>query len=458
MKIRGIILFVLLMVGSTAGAKDITVSTVNELKDAVANAAAGDIIRVAAGNYVISTIPGFTISKSGTATNKIQLIAVDGERPVLNFTGQTRDNSSARGVILKASYWHIKGIDFHGAGDNGMQISGGHYNIIEYCRFYRCNDTGLQVDNASSYNLVLNCDSYFNADATQENADGFAPKMSVGSNNKFVGCRAWRNLDDGFDGYLRGTDNVTTYYEDCWVFDNGKNEQGVNGVGDGNGFKTGGSDALSGTSTKTLKHNAVLTRCIAVNNRVKGFDHNSNRGDVTLYNCAATGNATNMGFSSTNPLNKLTIKNSVVVGSTGSLNATTKDISNNSWDSGVSATATDYVDFTASRFYEMLSAPRKADGSLPDLPIWLLVSGSDLIDKGVNVGLSFVGSAPDLGPFEYDPLASIQKPTVNDGRVVLEQFYTISGQEVHRDYQGVLIIRRTYEDGSQSISKMYQQK
>lgn len=458
MKIRGIILFVLLMVGSTAGARDITVSTVNDLKDAVANAVAGDIIRVAAGNYVISTIPGFTISKSGTAANKIQLIAVEGERPVLNFTGQTRNSGSAKGVSLKASYWHIKGIDFHGAGDNGMQISGGHYNTIEHCRFYRCNDTGLQVDNGSSNNLVLNCDSYFNADASLENADGFAPKLTVGSNNKFVGCRAWRNLDDGFDGYLRGTDNVTTYYEDCWVFENGKNEQGVNGVGDGNGFKTGGSDALSGTSTKTLKHNALLTRCIAVNNRVKGFDHNSNRGDVTLYNCAATGNGTNISFGSTNRVNKLTIKNTVVVGTTGSLNATTLDVSNNSWDSGVSATAADYVDFTASRFYEMLSAPRKADGSLPDLPMWMLVSGSDLIDKGVNVGLNFVGSAPDLGPFEYDPLASVQGPTVDNSRLVLEQFYTITGQEVHRDYQGVLIIRRTYEDGSQKVSKIYQHK
>lgn len=452
MKIKEIVLFVLLMVGSTAAAKDITVSTVTELKDAVANAAAGDIIRVAAGNYVITTIPGFTISRSGTATNKIQLIAVEGERPVLNFTGQSRNNSSAKGVALKASYWHIRGIDFHGAGDNGMQISGGHYNTIEHCRFYRCNDTGLQVDNGSSNNLVLNCDSYFNADASLENADGFAPKLSVGTNNKFVGCRAWRNLDDGFDGYLRGANNVTTYYENCWVFENGKNEQGVNGVGDGNGFKTGGSD------TKDLKHNGVLTRCIAVNNRVKGFDHNSNRGDVTLYNCAATGNGANISFGSTNPVNKLTIKNTVVVGSTGSLNATTKDISNNSWDSGVSATAADYVDFTASRFYEMLSAPRKADGSLPDLPMWMLVSESDLIDKGVNVGLSFVGSAPDLGPIEYDPLASVDEPLINQGRVVREQYYTITGQEVHRDYPGVLIIRRSYDDGSQKVFKIYQQK
>ena len=30
-----------------------------------------------------------------------------------------------------------------------------------------------------------------------------------------------------------------------------------------------------------------------------------------------------------------------------------------------------------------------------------LVAGSDLIDKGIDVGLPFNGSAPDLGAFEY---------------------------------------------------------
>ena len=44
--------------------------------------------------------------------------------------------------------------------------------------------------------------------------------------------------------------------------------------------------------------------------------------------------------------------------------------------------------------------PRKADGSLPDIDFLRLVAGSHLIDAGVNVGLPFNGSAPDLGYFE----------------------------------------------------------
>jgi hypothetical protein len=31
------------------------------------------------------------------------------------------------------------------------------------------------------------------------------------------------------------------------------------------------------------------------------------------------------------------------------------------------------------------------------------VAGSDLIDKGVDVGLPYTGSAPDLGAFEFSP-------------------------------------------------------
>jgi len=44
--------------------------------------------------------------------------------------------------------------------------------------------------------------------------------------------------------------------------------------------------------------------------------------------------------------------------------------------------------------------PRKVDGSLPDITFGHLKAGSDLIDKGINVGLPYSGSAPDLGAFE----------------------------------------------------------
>lgn len=448
---KSILFFILAFSATALPAAEITVSSETALKSAIAAANPGDIIRVSGGVYSFSTNPGINITRSGTENSMIKLYAAAGAKPVFNFSGQTRNSSSARGLELKASYWHIKGIAFQAAGDNGMIISNGHHNIIEQCEFFECNDSGLQIDNGSSENLVLNCDSYANADITNENADGFAPKLGVGNNNRFKGCRAWRNLDDGFDGYLRGSDNVTTYYENCWTIQNGYNKDGQPGTGDGNGFKTGGSD------DKLLKHNASLVRCIAIGNRVKGFDHNSNRGDVTLYHCAATANGTNMGFGNTNPVNKLTIKNTVVVGPTGNLNATVKDISHNSWDSGITADATDYEDFTD--FYEQMIAPRKSDGSLPDVAFWRLSTTSDLVDAGIDVGLPFNDSAPDIGPFEFGnappPVAIPSDEPGNHGKVVSEKYFTITGQTVDQNHKGLIVIYRIYENGKTEVKKVF---
>src|SRR5690606_12194926 len=138
------------------------------------------------------------ITFSGTATAKITLMGdSEGERPKLDFSSMT-ENSSNQGIELKADFWHIKGLDIFNEGDNGMLIKGNN-NVIEFCTFSECSDSGLQLDNGASNNTILNCDSYFNADSKIENADGFACKLRVGGNNKFFACRAWNNLDDGWD-------------------------------------------------------------------------------------------------------------------------------------------------------------------------------------------------------------------------------------------------------------------
>ncbi|MCF4101074.1 right-handed parallel beta-helix repeat-containing protein [Gillisia sp. M10.2A] len=366
----------------------IYVATTAELFNAISNASAGDSIVVKAGMYILNS--KVIISNSGEAHNKIYLIGDDfQERPAFDFSGMS-ENSSNQGIILSGSNWHIKGIDISGAGDNGMKIEGSN-NLIEFCTFSRNADTGLQIDSGASNNRILNCDSFFNADSSIENADGFACKLTAGTGNKFIGCRAWNNLDDGWDGYLRGSDDITTTYENCWAFRNGYLGDGTKGGGDGNGFKTGGSD------DKTLKHNAIYSNCLAVGNLYDGFDHNSNRGEVTIYNCSAFANGTNYNFSSTNPLAKLTIKNSLALGTKGNTLATQTNISNNSWQLNVQVSEEDFQSLDV----EQLLLPRKSDGSLPDVTFMHLVSESDLIDKGVDVGLSFNGEAPDLGTFEF---------------------------------------------------------
>ena len=47
-----------------------------------------------------------------------------------------------------------------------------------------------------------------------------------------------------------------------------------------------------------------------------------------------------------------------------------------------------------------MTAPRKPNGSLPDIRYLHLSATSDLIDKGVDIGMPFNGSGPDIGAFE----------------------------------------------------------
>ncbi|WP_165876151.1 right-handed parallel beta-helix repeat-containing protein [Mariniflexile fucanivorans] len=382
---------------NTIAVADFFVTTPQELLTALSGATAGSNIYISdsnGGTYTFST--KISITKNGTNGNLISLSPNPSNTTRIKFDfSSMAENSGNRAISVSGSYWHIKGIDVFGAGDNGMFISGNN-NLVEFCSFSECKDSGLQIGSGASNNTILNCDSYYNADSSEENADGFACKLDAGTGNKFVGCRAWQNLDDGWDGYLRGADNITTTYENCWAIKNGYLKSGLVGNGDGNGFKTGGSD------DKLLKHNAIYKNCMAVGNVFDGFDHNSNRGNVELYNCGAYSNGKNISFSTSNIADFLKIKNTVSVSSVSSdgFSATTTDITNNSWQNGLVANAADYVSLDIN----LLIAPRKADGSLPDVDFMKLVSGSDLIDKGINVGLPFNGPAPDLGPFESGTL------------------------------------------------------
>ncbi|MFT7033486.1 MAG: hypothetical protein ACJA2S_001994 [Cyclobacteriaceae bacterium] len=367
------------------------VETAAELLTALSNVVSGEKIYIKSGTYQLSA--KVQLSRDGQDGSLISLLAHPNNetRPLIDFSSMS-ENSSNRGLNLSGDYWYVKGLDVFGAGDNGMFISG-HNNLVEFCTFYENKDSGLQIGNGASNNTIINCDSYFNADSSIENADGFACKLDAGTGNKFIGCRAWQNLDDGWDGYLRSTDNITTTYENCWAFKNGLLKNGNVGGGDGNGFKTGGSD------DKTLKHNATFTNCIAAGNVYDGFDHNSNRGDITMYNCSSHKNGRNINFGSNNIANFLKIKNMVSFASVSgnSYNASTTDVTNNSWQNDLSTTVDDFVSLDI----DLLLSPRKEDGSLPDIEYLKLVSGSDLIDKGVNVGLPFNGTAPDLGAFEF---------------------------------------------------------
>jgi len=204
-----------------------------DLQYAVNKAQAGTTIKMKAGTYVYDKRININ-DRNGTHDKYITVMCPDG-RAVLDFSGMPyhkHSDNPYQGIRLTSSYWHFYKIDICNASDNGMLIernkpTGGkasdvlnrtqdaHDNIIEYCNFYKNGDTGLQMKNLAEFNYVLNCDAYENKDETDGDADGFAPKLSVGDGNYFYGCRAYNNSDDGYDVFFKKTAVSRTTRPSC---------------------------------------------------------------------------------------------------------------------------------------------------------------------------------------------------------------------------------------------------
>ena len=437
---------------------------------------AGDVLYVRGGTYHLSQT--IKVNQTGTADKRICVFAYPGdtERPVFDFSGQPRSTSteaaSYRGVMhnIGANYWHYRGLDFCHAADNGMKLEGS-YCVVELCRFYGNEDTGLQQgfgkdtkgNNTRNtefkygrYNIIVNCDAYDNHDPWTNggNADGFAIKLYPGPGNEFHGCRAWHNSDDGWDLYYTVFPIVV---DNCWVLNNGFDK------GNANGFKMGGCKQ-GGTSTGAH----VFKNCIAAFHAKKGFDQNHHREGSYLINDLSFGNGINYGYNMEEPdygnwvlrncvgfaygsqkmernsaftiapdieyCTWTTLDNTNPMGEKASSNGT-------SYSKSIGNYASEYEDLS----YETAIGARQENGELP-LKFGRLKAGSKLIDTAtpitdfktvdahktayeyadnapqnwsVTLNIPFVGKAPDYGPYEYggnDNAYTLQMP-VNDGTV-----------------------------------------
>lgn len=457
----------------------------------------GDFIYMNAGTYNYATrinVPNVGKKNSGM----ISLHAVGG-RAVLDFSSMAVADAN-QGMRITGSYWHVYGIDICNAGDNGMlierdkpsgggyedcknNVTQGHDNVIENCRFYRNADTGLQMKNLASGNKVINCDAFFNVDPSEGNADGFAVKISHGDGNYFYGCRAWNNSDDGWDQFIKKTggfpDDITTTLEHCWAFNNGFLENGQPCSGNGNGFKLGSNEG---------RNNVIMNRCLAFNNLQKGFDQNHNTGNMIFNNCT--------GYSEKYTANKshYTYRVDEAVASGHEVRFTNcVAISDGEPDRNKSAYApysikgtTVTCDFnTLPADYKSIDpsgsdGERAEDGTLPVLDFMHIADGNTkLIDKGTEVfpyqgevvtaeGIKYNGAAPDLGCFETTDATSIGTITSvkSDGRCVgIVQakcglvVLSVAGARACDAYQlvvcdaaGNTLGRKTFNGGATSIS------
>jgi hypothetical protein len=360
------------------------------------------------------------LDKSGTNGHTIKYWAYPGEIPVFDFSDVKPQNRRVVGIYVIGSYIHLKDLEMTGIQttitthtESYCIYSRGNYNIYEEINMHDNVGTGLRHYSGGN-NLFLNCDSYRNWDNVSEsgnggNNDGFGCHPSVGSTgNIFRGCRAWFNSDDGFD-IIRSGEAVV--FDSCWAFYNGYSTS-FQSLGDGNGFKAGGYAHDTADKIPNIIPRNTIEFCIAARNKANGFYSNHHLGGNDWYNNSAYQNSTNFNMLNRPSRedaenidgdgydhvlkNNLSYKTGFASRDIANIDASKNTLETNSWQLNLSLSDADFQSFDI----DLLTSPRKEDGSLPDVDFMRPAQGSNVIDAGTDIGFEFFGSAPELGAIE----------------------------------------------------------
>ena len=384
------------------------------LSKANSSAAAGDTIWVHGGSYYLTT--QLVLSKSGTSdTSRTKIWAVQGETPVLDASRYVTSDAAVDVpvVLVTGNYMHLRGLEIANAkvgasGDHSyslLRTKNASNNTFEMLNIHHGFGPGLFIDTGTGGNLILNCDSHDTSDKAGsqgdgQTGDGFGVHyQKTGPSTTIRGCRAWMDSDDGYDLISQ---EVPVTVEGSFAFQNGYGSDG-----NGNGFKMGSSQT-------GIRH--IVQNNVAWKNKAAGFYANHSTGGNTWYNNTSYNNGVqyNMLASSFDSSGNVTgtivltgskvhiMRNNIGFHDKNS-NMDGVDTASNTWDLAISESSSDF----ASTDPTGCDGPRQTDGSMPAACTFMrLKSGSPLIDKGKDVGLPFVGQAPDLGAFEFGATTS----------------------------------------------------
>ena len=252
-----------------------------DVQTALTYCQAGQAVYALGGTYNLKKTTGIWHGNDGTGEDgmKYFMAAPDNtEDVVFDFGGSFTDSKFVSNTFdLSGDYWYVSNMKFANGG--GVTLGGSH-NILEGCDFYGHSNSGLSVSRTDgsnnkadwpSYNQIINCNAYNNSDKSQNNADGFAAKLTCGEGNVFKGCIAAYNADDGWDLFSKGSTGAIGAVEiyDSVCYGNGMlyyNGALHDSKGDGNGFKMGGSG---------IAVNHKIYNSYSFGNAANGFTNNS---------------------------------------------------------------------------------------------------------------------------------------------------------------------------------------
>lgn len=367
----------------------------------------GDTVLIRGGKYRIKEfqITGYNrvnalvhdFNKSGAPGKLIHYMAYSNERVIFDMADVKPANKRVLAFNVTGSWIYFKGFEVVGTqvtmkGHTQSEAfhNEGSHNVYEQLAIHDGQAIGFYLTRGSD-NLILNCDAYRNWDYTSENGrggntDGFGcHPQPGGKNNVFRGCRSWFNSDDGYD-CIRAYEAVT--FDHCWAFLNGYSSQMQN-LGDGNGFKAGGWGLVRDKRVPDSFPMHVVQFCLAAGNKDSGFYANHQPGGGYWYNNTAYNNAINfnmlgrdLDFTKDIPGAGHVLKNNLSFAPRGTdtkwIDPKVCTLTDNTFLPNVSLEKSDFESLDE----QQLSAPRKADGSLPDITFMHLRAGSKLAHIG----------------------------------------------------------------------------
>jgi PKD repeat protein len=409
-------------------------------------AEAGDTVYFRGGIYPTSVTngtgirynPSSSIGHDGTASEYIVYMNYPGETPILDCSNTTSTAATyyyTRGIWLQnLDYVKFKGLHIRNLNQIDM-VDAGSYDVVigwecetgnnvtfDQCVAYNMGGIGFRSRYADTV-AYINCDAYNNCDSLHLTLPGsYGTGFSTGGADitgivSYTGCRAWQCGDQGFSSPW----GATTTYDNCWSFNNGMLHGG------GNGFKFSSTSVVDAGNLQ-YSHK-VLRNCLAFYNGNPSPDHSGHAfttndqnifgSNATVYNCISyvIDGYGFVSYTSTTSPTKIFVNNvSYGAGQGNSLIQTgVTTNTTNTWNGGVTLTTADFLSVDSTG----VTGARQADGSLPDLDFLKLVSTSDLIDAGTDVGIDYLGFAPDMGPYEY----GIPDPIVNPVVILTTSVY-----------------------------------
>jgi hypothetical protein len=358
---------------------------------------AGDTVYIRGGVYRLHTnnimynvrnyAAVFYLDKSGKdAAHRICYFGYPGERPVFDASDVKPRGMRVSVFYMAGSYLHLRNFEVIGTQvtihehtqSENISARGGSNNIYENLAMHDGMGIGFYLMEGAN-NLILNCDAYNNYDSFSEdgrggNADGFGGHPQAGgTGNIFRGCRAWYNSDDGFD-LIRAQESVTI--DHCWAFVNGYKPETKVHAADGNGIKGGGYGMQVIHSVPEVIPRHIISGCLAFDNEANGFYSNHHLGGNDWIGNLSIHNGSNYKM-----VNRKSEAECIDVPGYGHYlkgNISFNPRGRNADYTMVDSTKCQMMDNKIIRepgngyshiYLKVLTAPRKSDGSLPDLPV-----------------------------------------------------------------------------------------